>query len=121
MKTQLLQKILRFASYFNLIIWNFLGMLTIGSIFTESNSELIMKRNLIIGMLFITIGCFGFLKSINSLKLIKTICNENSLQLLIKKLLWGELFLMLFFGIISTFSFVGAIYRVFKEHLPVFG
>ncbi|MGQ7869713.1 hypothetical protein [Sunxiuqinia sp. sy24] len=115
-------KFYKIASYLCTFSYILLGLLTIGSII---NGTIGLYINLIMGVLFTTIGYYLYAKAKSTIKLIdniKKLNNEKQVTLnsIAQFLLFEKLFIVisLLFGIILLSAVIS---RVFGENLPVFG
>lgn len=115
-------KLYKTAAYLGAFSYILLGLLTIGGII---NSTIGLYINLIMGVFFITIGCYLYLRAKSIIKLlpnIKDLNNEKqeTLNAITRFLFFEKIFitLSLLLGIILL---SGAISRVFLEKMPIFG
>ncbi len=112
----------KIVSYLGALLYIVLGFLTIGSIINETSGLYI---NLIMGILFITIGYYLYSRAKSVIELMVSIENLSSgeqvfLNAIARFLLFEKIFIFisLLLGIILLSA---AILRVFWENLAIFG
>lgn len=104
-------------AYLTVILWGATGVLVIGSIV---HSVVGLPINIIVGLVFMVIAWFLYLKQRNTLQIIALLTAENHQQLA-KRLLRLESILFILSGVFAAILFSGAFFRVFTEKMAVFG
>lgn len=117
MKNNLRLKILQFATYLTILLWITTGLIIVGSIYLSRIGFVI---NLVIGILFILIGMYFYLKEKAFSKLLTQIC-EGKQDKLHKKVILGEIIFIMMALFIGATALSAVSSRVFGQGFAVFG
>ena len=108
----------RIFALVSVFLWAGLGTITIGSIAVSSLGWVI---NLVMGLIFICIGWFLYLRASNFQLFYYASDAETRNNLYLKRFLRSDLILVLIAGLVGTLLILASISRVFGEGYAVFG